>query len=93
MKKDKIKSAAETLSKAVKSVVIEQPQVQSVVLEVTGTAPLIQNNFGQKVIEQMLRKHMGLSVQREKKRPRELLENAKIRNMEGRICILRGLLR
>jgi hypothetical protein len=87
MKKDKIKNAAETLSKATKSVVIEQPKVQAVVLEVTGTAPLIQNNFGQKVIEQMLRKHMGLSVQREKKRPRELLENAKIRNMEGRICI------
>lgn len=70
-----------------RSLSIEQPRVLEVALEVEGTADLIQNNFGQKAIEQMLRKHMGLSVQRENKRPREVLEGAKIKNIEGRICV------
>lgn len=86
MKKTKnaIKQVSPT---SAKSLSIEQPRVLEVALEVEGTADLIQNNFGQKAIEQMLRKHMGLSVQRENKRPREVLEGAKIKNMEGRICI------
>jgi hypothetical protein len=58
-----------------------------VALEVSGTAPLIQNKFSQKAIEEMLRKHMGLSVQREKKKPREVIEAATIKNVDDRICI------
>lgn len=87
MKKEIVKQAGRDMGAASKSIVIEQPKVQSVVLEVTGTAPLIQNAFGQKVIEQLLRKHMGHTVQREKKKPRELIENAKVRNIADRICI------
>ena len=68
-------------------VVIEQPKVSEVVLEVTGTAPLIQHNFGQKGVEEMLRKHMGISVQKEPKRPREVIEQAKVKNTEGQICM------
>jgi hypothetical protein len=70
-----------------KSLSIEQPKILEVALEVEGTADLIQNNFGQKSIEQMLRKHMGFSVQRENKRPRDVLEAAKIKNTDGRICV------
>jgi len=80
------KKIKDTQPKA-RQVVIEQPQIAEVVLEVTGTADLIQNNFGQKSVEQMLRKHMGLNVQREAKKPREALENAKIRNVADRICV------
>lgn len=70
-----------------KNVVIEQPQVQAVFLEIEGTAELIQNNFSQKAIEEMLRKHMGISVQREKKNPRQCIEDATIKNTEGQVCI------
>lgn len=69
------------------SFVIEQPTLVMICVEITGTAPLIQNNFSQKAIEEMLRKHMGLSVQREKKIPSEVIERAIIRNAEGAICI------
>lgn len=69
------------------SIVIAQPKTLHVGLEVTGTAELIQNNFGQKAIEQMLRKHMGLSVQKEVKKPREVIEAATIRNIEGKVCL------
>lgn len=69
------------------NVVIEQPEVRSVALEVTGTADLIQNAFSQKAIEQMLRKHMGISVQREAKKPREAIESATIRNVKGDVCM------
>ncbi len=79
-----IKQASPSSARALS---IEQPRILEIALEVEGTADLIQNNFGQKSIEQMLRKHMGLSVQRENKRPREVLEGAKIKNVEGRICI------
>lgn len=75
-------------TKATTSVVIEQPRAMQLVLEVTGTADLIQNNFPQKVLEQMLRKHMGLSVQREPKKPREVLKQAVVVNEEGRVCML-----
>lgn len=69
------------------SVVIEHPNILFVGLEVTGTAPLIQNCFHQKAIEEMLRKHMGLSVQREKKVPAECVERSIIRNEKGDVCI------
>jgi hypothetical protein len=85
--KDKISKETAAIAVSAKSIVIEQPKVQAVVLEVEGTAPLIQNNFGQKAIEQMLAKHMGISVQREKKKPREVLEGAKIKNVKGAICV------
>lgn len=70
-----------------KSAIIEQPSIMSVVLEVTGTAPLIQNKFSQKAIEEMLRKHMGLNVQREKKVPSECVERAINYNSDGKVCI------
>lgn len=69
------------------AVVIQQPSVAEVVLEISGTADLIQNNFAQKSVEQMLRKHMGISVQREVKVPRQVIEDAKILNMDGRVCL------
>lgn len=67
--------------------VIEQRKILSVALEIEGTAPLIQNCFNQKAIEQMLRKHMGLSVQKEKKVPAECVERAIIRNTDGVVCV------
>jgi len=69
------------------NVVIQQPEIHSICLEVSGTADLIQNNFSQKAIEEMLRKHMGISVQREKKVPRSCVENATIYNTSGMVCI------
>jgi hypothetical protein len=69
------------------SAIIEQPTVASIAVEVSGTSPLIQNNFGQKAIEEMLRKHMGLSVQKEKKVPADCIERATIKNTDGKICI------
>ncbi len=69
------------------NVTIKQPSTASVYLEVEGTAPLIQHNFSQKAIEEMLRKHMGISVQREKKNPKQVLEDATIYNVDGKICL------
>jgi len=67
--------------------VIEQPKQLSICLEVDGTNPLIQNCFNQKVIEEMLRKHMGLSVQREKKVPADCIERAITRNTVEQVCL------
>ncbi len=69
------------------SIVIEQPSSMIVTLEIKGTAPLLQHCFGQKAIEQMLRKHMGLSVQREAKKPAEVIESATVRNVDGKVCL------
>jgi hypothetical protein len=69
------------------SAAIEQRSTMSIALEITGSAPIIQNCFSQKAIEEMLRKHMGLSVQREKKIPSECLDRATIRNTSGAVCI------
>lgn len=69
------------------SVIIEQPNTLFVSVEIKGTAPLIQNKFSQKAIEEMLRKHMGLSVQREKKIPSECIERATVYNSAGKVCI------
>lgn len=56
-------------------------------MEITGTADLIQNNFSQKSIEQMLRKHMGLGVQRETKKPEQLLKEATVYNEDGEVAM------
>jgi hypothetical protein len=69
------------------SVVIDQPTILRVAVEVAGTAPLIQNRFSQKAVEEMLKKHMGISVQREPKRPRQVLEDATVYNMDKRVAI------
>lgn len=69
------------------SAVIQRPNIFSVCLEVIGITPLIQNCFNQKAIEEMLRKHMGLSTQREKKIPMQCVELATIRNAKGEVCI------
>ena len=69
------------------SLVIEQPNILSVGIEVSGTADLIQNKFSQKSVEQMLKSHMGVSVQRERKKPREVLEEATVRNMDGVVAL------
>lgn len=68
------------------SVSIKQPDELEIVLEVGGLE-YIQNKFSQKSVEQMLRKQMGLSTTQEPKKPRECIEDAKIKNAEGRICI------
>lgn len=67
--------------------IIRQPQQLSVALELSGTADLIQNCFDQKTIEQMLRKHMGLPVEKEAKVPAECIERAIIRNEKEAICL------
>lgn len=69
------------------STIIERAKVFSVCLEISGTAPLIQNKFSQKAIEEMLKKHMGLSVEREKKIPSECVARATILNEDGRVCL------
>jgi hypothetical protein len=86
-KKDRYAMYAPDAIESAKSVVIEQPTILSVGLEITGTADLIQNRFSQKSVEQMLRKHMGISVQRESKKPREVLEDATVKNLDGRIAM------
>jgi hypothetical protein len=68
------------------SIIIEQPKTLMVALEIAGDA-LLQNNFSQKAIEEMLKKHMGISSQREKKIPSQCVENATIRNINGVICL------
>ncbi len=66
---------------------IKKPSYGQVAVEIKGTAPLIQNNFSQKAIEEMLAKHMGRSVQREKKNPRQILRDAMIMNTDDRVSI------
>jgi len=86
-KTDNFAQHAQEANESAKQLVIEQPNILSVGLEVTGTADLIQNRFSQKSVEQMLKKHMGISVQRESKKPREVLEDATVRNIEGVIAM------
>lgn len=86
VKAKQTKQVAEELGKP-PSLVIQQPTIMSVGLEVTGTAALIQNRFSQKAVEEMLRKHMGISVQRQAKKPREVLEDATIYNTDHRVSV------
>jgi hypothetical protein len=80
-------TSAKAAAQSAESVVIRQPERGRLFLEITGTADLIQNNFSQKAIEMMLRKHMGLTVTREKKNPRQAIEDATIYNTDKRVCI------
>lgn len=84
---DEADKATKVTASTAKSVVIAQPKKLAVALEIEGTAPLIQNAFSQKAVEQMLRKHMGIRVEREKKKPRECIENATVRNQNGDVCV------
>lgn len=86
LKRDLEANASNAMQSA-QSLVIEQPTILSVGVEVSGTSDLIQNRFSQKSVEQMLKSHMGISVQRERKKPREVLEEATIRNMDGRVSL------
>jgi hypothetical protein len=58
------KSLTDVSARRPKDVVIEQPTVHLGPLEVEGTSNLIQNCFSQKAVEQMLKKHMGITVQK-----------------------------
>ena len=69
------------------AIVVEQPSELFVAVEVTGSTSYIQNNFSQKAVEEMLRKHMGHSVQKTPKKPSEVLERATIRNVDGHVSI------
>jgi hypothetical protein len=86
-RKTAIADNAQAAMDTAKSLVIEQPNILSVGLEVSGTADLIQNKFSQKSVEQMLKKHMGISVQRESKKPREVLEDATVYNVDGVVAM------
>ncbi len=85
-RKDTVQKALVAPAQTQQSIIIGRANMLSIALEIQGDS-IIQNNFSQKAVEEMLRKHMGISVQREKKKPRELLEHAKIKNMDGRICV------
>lgn len=84
---DKANVATADAAASAQSVIIEQPKTMMVALEITGTAPMIQNCFSQKAVEEMLKKHMGISVQREAKKPSECVERAIIRNTDDVICV------
>jgi hypothetical protein len=81
------KKAIETKPQGASRVDIEQPVTLMVALEIAGQTPLLQNKFSQKSLEQMLRKHMGLTVQKEAKVPRECVEQATERNEGGYVCL------
>lgn len=84
-KKEKVTESIETVKAG--AIKIQRARVQSIGLEISGTSEIIQNNFSQKAVEEMLKKHMGISVERERKKPREVLENATIKNVAGAICV------
>lgn len=84
---DKLAQQAATAMQSAQTLIIAQPNILSVGLEIEGTADLIQNRFSQKSVEQMLRKHMGISVQRESKKPREVLEDATVYNQDGKVAM------
>lgn len=86
-KKTVTKTQADKVCATVKDVVISQPSQGQVGLEVHGITPLIQNAFSQKAIEEMLRKHMGISQQREKKNPRAVVEGAIVRNINDLVVV------
>lgn len=88
MKKSQIKVAAAEAAATAKNLgAIAQPKIAALYLEAEGTAPLIMQCFSQKAVEEMLRAHMGLARQREKKVPRQLLEDALILNTDNVICV------
>lgn len=86
-KHDKAKKAAKEAAKSAKSLVIERPNIYRICLEIEQLMPMIHNCFSQKTLEQMLRKHMGLPVDRTPKKPIELIEQAIVYNEKGKVCI------
>ena len=86
-KYESVDAAAKQAADGAQSVIIEQPKEFLVALEIGEITPLIQNCFNQKSLEDMLRKHMGLTVTREKKVPRQCIERAKIINTKGQVCM------
>jgi hypothetical protein len=81
-----VDGAAKAAGDSAQSFIIEQPKRALLAFEITFDTPVIQNCFNQKALEDMLRKHMGLTVIREKKVPRDCIERAKVKNVEGSIC-------
>lgn len=84
------KSAA--ASAAVPNLVYHEPELIKQVrthlgFEIHGTAPLIMNRFSEKTIYQMLSKHMGRDEPRQKKVPREVIEQAIQRNEAGVVAL------
>jgi len=69
------------------TVTLKQRGTSSIGVRIVGITPLIQNNFSQKAMEQMLSKHVGRSVERQKKNPRQCIEDAKVLNMRGEVCV------
>lgn len=86
-KTKKAKDAAVAANAETRNVVISQQVQRRLAFELYGTTALIQNNFSQKAIEELLAKHMGIARERERKKPRELLEQATIRNVKSEICM------
>ena len=69
------------------TVTLKQRGTSSIGVRLVGLTPLIQNNFSQKAMEQMLSKHVGRTEERKKKNPRQCIEDAKVLNMRGEVCI------
>lgn len=84
-KKSKFVQTAPEKAPTTGSFTIAPPKETALAFEIAGRS-YIQNAFSQKAIEEMLRKHMGLTVQREKKNPRQVIERAIIRNVDGVVC-------
>jgi hypothetical protein len=82
----KASAAAKKAAKTAKSIVLEGPAVHEVGMEISGLSMII-NAFSQKTLEQMLRKHMGLSVDRTPKKPIELIEQAIVYNTADKISV------
>lgn len=75
-----------SVTPAGREVKLEPPKAFSLCVEIAGEE-MIQNNFSQKSIEQMLKTHMGIPQERKPKVPRECVEDAKIFNTKGVNCI------
>ncbi len=69
------------------NVEIIRNQVSSFAITIVGESPYIQNNFSQKAMEQMLAKHVGKTIERGVKVPSQVLADAQILNMDGKVCI------
>lgn len=69
------------------SAAVGGPRELFVAVEIEAISPIIQNCFNQKAVEEMLRKHMGLPVERQKKVPADCVERAIVRNVAGAVCI------
>jgi len=67
---------------------IQSLEMHECAVRIVGISPLIMNSWNQKIMEQMLSKHVGKNgTGRQLKKPREIIENAKSRNVNGEVCI------